>query len=74
MAFLSKEPEVFCKECRIHFPSLAAYTAHHKRKMKEGNGHIHCEDCGQEFFRRETLARHHKQVSRIPCIEKKPSI
>lgn len=57
------EPTAYCSECRIHYPNYMAYNAHRKRKMKEGDGHIHCGICGMDFRLRETLSRHHKQVS-----------
>ncbi|KAL2111253.1 hypothetical protein VUR80DRAFT_10320 [Thermomyces stellatus] len=55
------EPTVFCSECRIRYPDYTSYDAHRKRKMKAGEGHIHCKICGAEFTHMDTLGRHQKQ-------------
>lgn len=70
MASVVKDPTAYCSECRIQFASYMAYVGHRKRKMKAGEGHIHCEICGAEFALRETLSRHVKQVriEHSPCI------
>ncbi|SPN98968.1 uncharacterized protein DNG_02007 [Cephalotrichum gorgonifer] len=52
---------VLCSECRVPFKDYISYANHRTRKMKAGEGHIHCEDCGTEFTRPETLDRHRKQ-------------
>lgn len=53
---------MFCSECRIRYPDYTSYDAHRKRKMKAGEGHIHCKICGAEFTHMDTLGRHQKQV------------
>lgn len=56
--------EFDCRVCKISFTSVEAKLAHMRQKQRAAvPGHVHCNECAENYYTNEALMGHLREVS-----------